>query len=677
MKLRNPNYLAAQPKDRIAVVDGLIKKASDAAAATAAAAAIKGVGDKLVKGKAVASADDIAKLIDAERKAASDKVKELDGKLASAKIDYDGLMKRLKETTTALAEKEKMLTASLDREKALKATNDTTLKALKDVGAVVSVTVEDTKAVPALVKEVRELKRLEGIKDPKGELRKLEDKLATTEAKHKGEIETIREKALADQKKLMSDRAASEAKLTGERDVVRAELKNRWQPAEMLGHWLPVVEAARDRSDLAAKALRDADRVTKDPDATPAQKAQAQALTGLVARNREDYDAAKKTLTAALPALSGEWKAAAETALKRSDDPGSEIADRARELASQGKAKAALALLEKGIKASSGKKGSLYAQRGRIALEEARASGKVGLDDAMISAARKDADAAAKEGSAEGHYLAGRIAEETKQLAEAERHYREAIKAHGTLDEAGARYRAALARVLVRRSTADSTPRPVPPALRTGRLDVGGLSALLTLALYDADLPKAAPPTTEAEKLADEILAQGDKVSFDVRAQALAVKGLHTRAVRTYVLGLRDKGLLAPEHANALMDLVNSHPSLARPDTRTEPDPVQGEKYYAAGLRFFAGRRWADAEREFLAAVENDGGDARYHYYLGLARLAQGNRAGYEDFDRAAALERAGRPDRAAVSVSLERVQGPMRAILNAVRTRPPLERAR
>jgi hypothetical protein len=94
-------------------------------------------------------------------------------------------------------------------------------------------------------------------------------------------------------------------------------------------------------------------------------------------------------------------------------------------------------------------------------------------------------------------------------------------------------------------------------------------------------------------------------------------------------------------------------------------------------MNFFASRRYREAEKEFLAAVQNDNGDARYYYFLGLSRLAQGKREAYEDFDEASRLERLGRPDRAQVSAALERVQGPMRRVLNSVRTRPVKEQGR
>ncbi|MFO0927033.1 MAG: hypothetical protein U0736_08320 [Gemmataceae bacterium] len=195
------------------------------------------------------------------------------------------------------------------------------------------------------------------------------------------------------------------------------------------------------------------------------------------------------------------------------------------------------------------------------------------------------------------------------------------------------------------------------------------LAVLMALTLQ-AGVPADKPASTP-EQLADEVLALGDKAPFDARAQALAIKGLYTRALEVYTAGLRDKGLLAPEYANTLLELIAGHPVLRRPESKETPNPLRSEKHYAAGLnQYFAGQ-YGRAEKEFLSAVENDRNDARYHYFLGLARLAQGKREAYEDFDQGARLERQGRPDSAAVAAALERVQGQMRWVLNAARTRP------
>ena len=100
-------------------------------------------------------------------------------------------------------------------------------------------------------------------------------------------------------------------------------------------------------------------------------------------------------------------------------------------------------------------------------------------------------------------------------------------------------------------------------------------------------------------------------------------------------------------------------------------DPVEAEKHFAAGLHWYNERDYAKAEKEFFTSVEQDGQDARYYYYLGLAQLMLGDRDAFEDFEQGARLESQNRPPRAAVSAALERVQGPARARLNGVRDRP------
>jgi tetratricopeptide (TPR) repeat protein len=307
-----------------------------------------------------------------------------------------------------------------------------------------------------------------------------------------------------------------------------------------------------------------------------------------------------------------------------------------------------------------------------------------------VARARKDAQAAVADGVAEGHYQLGRLNEELGQVNAAITSYRAAVNAHRKMDAEGSRYRVALARALLKRrsATEPARPRPVPPAERTGKAPAKPgkprrvtslelLNLLMAITLQAPDLPVTGKNVREAEKLADEILASKNKLPFDVVAQALAVKGFYTKALETYTAGLRDQGLLAPRYANGMLDLIAGHPRLKQPDSLAVPDPAAGERHYSSGLTFFAARRYADAEKEFLMAVENDNGDARYYYFLGLSRLAQNKRSAYEDFDQAARLERLGRPDRGSVSAALERVQGPMRRTLNQIRNRPVRERAR
>jgi hypothetical protein len=638
-KLRNPDYLAAEEKDRWPVVDALVKKSAD----NARSEQLKELSAKLAKDKAFATPKDLIAAVEAERKASADKMATLEKNVDARKKEVAALEGKLKDATALTLATQDKLKVAEKHEAELKAASTEANAALKEVAAAVGVKLTDAKADQArLVTAVKDADRLAKMKDPKGEIGKLERDLAAD----------------------------------------RAKLKERWEPDEMLPVWLAVLREQRDRKDLAERATRDAERVLAAPSATPVQKARAEVIRGLALRNEEKFDEARPKLEKARGVLAdakGPWVVAADAALREVADPAAFYADRAEALQNKGRAADALTTANEGLKVAKDKRGRLLALRALLTLEQARAKGAVTAAD--LAGARKDAAAAADEGVAEGHFALGRIAEELGQWRAAADAYRAALKA----SPASSRYRVALARVLLRagdrapapRGDAETgrAPRRATPKVRLGLRAADVVAMLLAVTLQPADVADdVTPAQKEAEKLADEVLAD-PKAPFDALAQALAVKGLYTQALRTYADGLRKQGLLAPVHANALLDLIARHPMLRRPESRNVPDPLIAEKHYSAGLNFYTARRYADAEKELLAAIENDNGDARYYYFLGLARLAQGKRDAAEDFDAGARLEREGRPDRAAVSTALERVQGAARRRLNAVRERPAREK--
>ena len=639
-KLKNEGYLDAVEKDRIPEVDKLLAKAEDKAKADQ----LKGL-TKLFEGKKVEKADDIVALVQAERKA-------VDADKLTQKTKLDDQQKKLDRLGDDAKLADKKIEAT---EKALKETRAVAKKAqddaaaatavLKQVGETVGSEFTDVKASrESLLREVRESVRAAKTVDPRGTIKQLERDLV----------------------------------------VDRAKLAQRWDPAEMLGFWVPILQKERDRKDLGGRAMVDVKRVLDDTSSKDEPKAQALLVQGLVERNAEKYPEAKATLTKARTGLlgsKGDWLSVCDEALVEVSDPAADIAKRARQLESSGKKAEAIAVLDRGLKSLPDRKGPLYLQKAKAAIESARSKGPIKAADPLVQAAQKDAAEAAKEGLPEGYFVAGRIEEDLGQIKEAIENYRAAIKAHGKNDAEGSRYRIALARALLKQKGTESSslaaPRPEAVALRSG-VSVETFAVLTFLTLQAAGLPGDKPAASaEAEKLADEILALGDKAPFDARAQALAIKGLHTRALQVYTAGLRDSGLLSAEHANTLLDLINAHPVLKRPDSLTTPDPTQAEKYYNSGLNFYSARKYESAEKEFLSAIQNDKADARYYYFLGLSRLAQGKREAVEDFDQGARLEQQGKPGRAAVSTALERVQGPMRERLTDVRSRPVRERSK
>jgi hypothetical protein len=186
----------------------------------------------------------------------------------------------------------------------------------------------------------------------------------------------------------------------------------------------------------------------------------------------------------------------------------------------------------------------------------------------------------------------------------------------------------------------------------------------------------ANPRVEEAIRLARESIKRAEAgegaegfEGYLILGEALGLKHKWTDGLMAYVEGLRH---VCSRYAPGLTFLVSNHPAFKRLDSLELPDPLQAEAFFARGLRFYYDRRYEDAERELLDAVHYSDQDARYLYFLGLARLAQPGKRdlALEDFRQAARLEKQDKPNRLAVSAALEKVQGPARRILNEVRDR-------
>ncbi|HZT81139.1 MAG TPA: tetratricopeptide repeat protein, partial [Gemmataceae bacterium] len=463
----------------------------------------------------------------------------------------------------------------------------------------------------------------------------------------------------------------------------RAVAAQRWTPQQMLDVWLPVVQT-QPAGVNTKRSLQDAARVLADKDAPREAKAKAQAVRGFVLRKEGKHAEARKALEEALKddkAPVG-WRADARRTLDALSDPAAWYLPTAEGYYASGHNAEALKVLDEALQVFPKDNARLLALRSLVRLAQAsdKARGNPTADDPAVKAALQDAQAAIDGGAKpEGLYAAGRIAEEVGDLAGARKAYEAALAAHPEADLSGNRYRVALARVLLKQERAKAGEG------RVGRLPAGGAARLLA-ALKDGDpadslaalallvtlaVPPDGLPTPEQQKaneLANEVLksrpAPGD---FLLRAQAHALQGEWTKALKVYVEGLRPH--LRRDYADGLAEIINNHPVFKRPDSRSVPNPLLAEQHWGAGLRAYYARRWADAEREFGEAIANDSQDARYFYFLGLSRLQQGRRAdAIADFEEGYRLEELGKPSRTAVNASLERVQGPMRRTLDRYR---------
>jgi hypothetical protein len=616
------------------------------------AQAIQALAEKAKSGGPQDQAKDLRdKLTAAEQsqKRAETKAAELEKQIQKSKAENTKLAGDLKAAQKTSEERQADLTSAKQQLEKMKGNSDSQSGSLKKVrDELVAANLLDSNEKADVGEAVKRLIEVAKSRDPQGTLRRQGEEMAR----------------------------------------LSAALKERWRPQEMLPLWRLLLDENRTRSELARMATMDAQRVLADPQATAAQRGAAEVVIGLALRNTEKFPEARTMLeTARNVATNEEWLACADSALKEVSNPAAYFNSQAQLWYDHGRIETALAVLERGMKVLPAQdRGRLLAQRSMIELDAARArvKGPIPPTEPLLTAAQRDADAAAKTGAAEGHYAAGRIAETLGQVDAAIASYRAALAAHGKPDSQGNRYRMALARVLLLPRGARPTPPAAPPkdAEKVGWRDPApypakvyeerkGLVLMLVLGLQPPLLPGEEPGLDEAEKLADEVLkAPLGTVPFTTLAQALAIKGRWNLALQVYVEGIRP--ILPREYYDGLMYLILNDPRLKRPDSLRIPNPLAAEKHFAAGLNFYFDGDYVNAERSFLLTIENDSQDARFFYFLGLSRLAQNRRReAYADFNQGVVLERINRPAPVAVDQSLERIQGPARCILNEFRQNP------
>jgi tetratricopeptide (TPR) repeat protein len=204
--------------------------------------------------------------------------------------------------------------------------------------------------------------------------------------------------------------------------------------------------------------------LTRDAKVTPTDRAKALYVSGLALRNSGKFDAARKALAGAVQhegARNAAWQNQAQAALTELSDPRAYYLPQIARLQAEGDINGALAEIDRALNAMPGD-GTLLAHRGLVRLESLRGKGK--LSSEVQQQIRADAQAAVNSpsGGADGAYVLGLLEEELGRYAEAETHFRAAIKTHQGDQDAAVRYRAALVRVLLHhRPAAD---RPAPPA---------------------------------------------------------------------------------------------------------------------------------------------------------------------------------------------------------------------
>jgi TolA-binding protein len=139
----------------------------------------------------------------------------------------------------------------------------------------------------------------------------------------------------------------------------------------------------------------------------------------------------------------------------------------------------------------------------------------------------------------------------------------------------------------------------------------------------------------------DTVVIDVDRLLIEREAAAKRIQKLET------ALRVAREASRAGEEAMARLKAARGQ--LAR------DDEVMAYRHYSAGRTLYLAGRYLRAQAEFQAAVDGDPADARYQYYLGLARWSQGaHRAAADNFRQGARLERDHKPSRVFVSAALE-----------------------
>jgi TolA-binding protein len=465
----------------------------------------------------------------------------------------------------------------------------------------------------------------------------------------------------------------------------------------------------QDRSQKDTKRLADMSREAewvRSPDAKSSKGDQAKAryVQALALRNEEKFAEAKAAFADTIKMTAGldaGWAQDASKAQKELLDPNVYYLPKMRKLVAAGDAKAALSEADVALKAIPDD-ARLYAERGLIRIELIRGKGAKAAEEAQ-AAIKADAEAAAKNAkfAAESAYILGLLEEELTHWQNAETQFRQAIKlnedSNAPPNEAG-KYRVALARVLLRDQTeAADVPVPNPNENEKGEKkkdEKGGASAnpvertlvvhpwsflVLTQivsqqATEDPDDPAAMARYKEAEEQARKLIASDDKdlkgAGYLALGKALSKMGQRTQGLKAYAEGMR---LLYPGMSTKdLKELIDQHPAFKQPESEA-PNPLIADRHFGEGLHLYWEKKFSDAEAQFRQAVRYFDKDARYWYFMGLAQHQQKKKAdAIYSFDKGAKLETLAaqsNPDAVRdVNVSLERIQGELRQLLNTYR---------
>jgi hypothetical protein len=197
-------------------------------------------------------------------------------------------------------------------------------------------------------------------------------------------------------------------------------------------------------------------------------------------------------------------------------------------------------------------------------------------------------------------------------------------------------------------------------ALATARTEAEKKIAALETTAKGFDEKLAAETRKAADAARAEVTAKLDSVSAEL-AQATADRATDAKRFEERLAG-------QAEQFRQQLTVVRSGVVVPLSDVEREVQD-KAKRAFATGIEAYQVRQLATAEAWFALAAKDDPADARFWYFLGLAKWGQGKTADAEaDFKRGAEWETRAKPGRRAIGEALLKVQGSARAAVDAYR---------
>lgn len=154
--------------------------------------------------------------------------------------------------------------------------------------------------------------------------------------------------------------------------------------------------------------------------------------------------------------------------------------------------------------------------------------------------------------------------------------------------------------------------------------------------------------------------------------EAISRLGQRTAGLKMFVEGL--KKVYPEESTQRLQKLIDDHPAFEVPDALTRVNPALAEKYFSKGVLAYRDGNFLQSEGYFKQSLMYNSKYATYHYFLGLAQLAQKTEKKSRDaaahFEEGTKYELLDLPPRDEINFALEPSRGADRMVLERARER-------